>query len=89
LYDNRNSIIIPSVSNKSDHDSKSWTPTSGNKGHKKDGAGYSSASVTMTITYNTKVDANDISISTIRTKLNDFLTLHATDVNTKSIIISK
>lgn len=89
LYDNRNSIIIPSVSNKSDSASKSWQAAKGKKPELKSGAGHSSASVTMTITYNDKADANDISIDTIRTQLNEFLRNHATDVDTNSIIISK
>ena len=89
LYDNRNSIIIPSVSNKSDCDSKSWQATTGKHVKLTGGAGHSSASVTMTITYNEIKDAKDISIDAIRTKLDEFLKNHATDIDTNSIIISK
>lgn len=88
LYDNRNSIIIPSVSNKSDHDSKSWPPGYGKVQTLQEGAGNSSASVTMTIEYNETVTTNDISIDTIKTQLNEFLAAYATDADTKSIIIS-
>ena len=89
LYDNRNSIIVPTISSKSDSQSQSWNGYIGRNDHPKDGQGHSYAEVKMNINYNTSSNISPIDEDTIRDKLENYLSNYATDINGGNVIISK